>query len=593
MEISHNEVEFFLLENSLLFIEGISILASILLLIVYWKRSEKSPFLIFHTLFQIFVVIYVAAHMMKHYNEALKLQSVYFSYIKSIFFLFSQITCLLLCWIFINPQKKLDGKILPAYILPSLYALLMSTNNWHRLFGKLSYDNSGGFLDLTFKKSLLCYIIEGLIFLSIVPFILKIITHLSRQRGFALKQGILLLSTGAVPLLVYGYDLSFGIKLPIDFDLVPVTTAVSTFLFAVAAFRYRLLNLIPIAFREFVEHLKTSILVLDKDDRIIYSNAVFKQTFSMLREIKRYENVTTTLENLKDFAENIPEIEAIGSLLTSPGFSEYCWELNLGQPEKKCFQVSLQPIIAYGNETVGKILSFNEITAYRNLLDEVNEKNTQLAASYEKLCEHAATVEKLAIATERNRLAMDAHDTLGYTLTSLICLLDMSLMDFDNNPAKAREELDAAARAAREGRKELRNSIYSLTHTGFDSRKSLNLLESLVSNFSSMGVNVDFTVEGNTDIDNNKLWTTIYQICREALTNAVRHGKAQNIAIILKFVSNCVKLYIFDDGQGCGEIKKGLGLSGMEQRVTAMGGTIVYGSGEDGGGFNINVQMPF
>jgi signal transduction histidine kinase len=177
-------------------------------------------------------------------------------------------------------------------------------------------------------------------------------------------------------------------------------------------------------------------------------------------------------------------------------------------------------------------------------------------------------------------------------MTSLIILLDMSRINFNNNPAKALEELEDAVSFAREGQKDLRNSIYCLTYTGFDGIRGLKLLESMLSNFRRLGVNVDFSVEGNRDIENCKLWETIYRICQEALTNAVRHGKAQNVTIILKFAANSVKLYIFDDGRGCGEIKKGIGLSGMEQRVAALCGVIVYGSGEDGGGFNINVQIP-
>ncbi|TCL70734.1 histidine kinase/DNA gyrase B/HSP90-like ATPase [Hydrogenispora ethanolica] len=68
----------------------------------------------------------------------------------------------------------------------------------------------------------------------------------------------------------------------------------------------------------------------------------------------------------------------------------------------------------------------------------------------------------------------------------------------------------------------------------------------------------------------------LYKICQEALTNAVRHGEARNVTIILKEAGRLIRLIIIDDGHGCREIKKGAGLSGMEQRVKTLNGEILF-----------------
>jgi signal transduction histidine kinase len=84
---------------------------------------------------------------------------------------------------------------------------------------------------------------------------------------------------------------------------------------------------------------------------------------------------------------------------------------------------------------------------------------------------------------------------------------------------------------------------------------------------------------------------TIYRICQEALTNSLRHGKATNVSIILRLSDDMISLYIIDDGVGCKNIKKSIGLSNMENRVMELGGKISFGSdGEKG--FNINVDFP-
>jgi signal transduction histidine kinase len=83
----------------------------------------------------------------------------------------------------------------------------------------------------------------------------------------------------------------------------------------------------------------------------------------------------------------------------------------------------------------------------------------------------------------------------------------------------------------------------------------------------------------------------IFRVCQEALTNSLRHGKAKNVNIILRSSGNKLSLFIFDDGCGCSQIKKGFGLSGMEQRVKDLGGTLVFGSDGESG-FNIRMEIP-
>ncbi len=74
---------------------------------------------------------------------------------------------------------------------------------------------------------------------------------------------------------------------------------------------------------------------------------------------------------------------------------------------------------------------------------------------------------------------------------------------------------------------------------------------------------------------------------------ALKHGKATESSIILKFSENIIKLFIFDNGIGCKKlcVEKGFGLQGMQQRVKVLNGDIKFGS--DGKkGFNIHVEIP-
>jgi signal transduction histidine kinase len=76
------------------------------------------------------------------------------------------------------------------------------------------------------------------------------------------------------------------------------------------------------------------------------------------------------------------------------------------------------------------------------------------------------------------------------------------------------------------------------------------------------------------------------------LNNSFYHGKAKEVFINLHFSTNELKLYITDDGEGCSNIIKSRGLTGIEERVRYSGGKVDFGSPSDGG-FNIRISLPY
>jgi two-component system sensor histidine kinase DesK len=61
---------------------------------------------------------------------------------------------------------------------------------------------------------------------------------------------------------------------------------------------------------------------------------------------------------------------------------------------------------------------------------------------------------------------------------------------------------------------------------------------------------------------------------REAVTNVVRHSAASHCAIDLRRVDGAIRMTVTDDGRGGGQAD-GAGISGMRERITALGGTVV------------------
>ncbi len=219
--------------------------------------------------------------------------------------------------------------------------------------------------------------------------------------------------------------------------------------------------------------------------------------------------------------------------------------------------------------------------------------NLKLKKANIKLKQYASTIEEIAVLKERNRLARDVHDTLGQTLSILITLLQVSLLSCKTNVNETEEHINKAILITTNGLNELRRSISGLTSAKQEEKNIFDTLEKLVNDFEYSGLKVDLSVNRlDQNIDKSHA-EVIYRICQEALTNSIKHGKATETSIILKFSENNIRLFIFDNGVGCKKlcIGKGFGLQGMQQRINSLNGNIKFGSdGEKG--FNIQVEIP-
>lgn len=264
----------------------------------------------------------------------------------------------------------------------------------------------------------------------------------------------------------------------------------------------------------------------------------------------------------------------------------YSKEIEKSRDEIKMWNNTLEQKVAERTEQL-EVLN----QKYKNLADELKEKNAELNEMIEKLKEHAQTVEELAVTKERNRFAMDVHDTLGHSMVLLIKLLEVCKMELKVNPEKAEKKLVDAINTARGGMKELKRSIYGLVPEKLEVNKFITALKELVEDFKMSGTNIDLKIDGIYDYRNPVYSYTLFKICQEAMTNSVRHGKARNILIEIRFVDGKIKLYISDDGMGCQTIKKGFGLTGIEDRVKELNGSVFFSSVENEG-FKLELELP-
>ncbi|HTS95923.1 MAG TPA: ATP-binding protein [Streptosporangiaceae bacterium] len=88
-----------------------------------------------------------------------------------------------------------------------------------------------------------------------------------------------------------------------------------------------------------------------------------------------------------------------------------------------------------------------------------------------------------------------------------------------------------------------------------------------------------------------------YRIVQEALTNVSRHAGHARASVHLYYTPRALSIQVADDGQGTAAgtgtrpSGPGLGLVGMRERVSALGGRLQAGP-QDGGGFHVRAELP-
>jgi signal transduction histidine kinase len=189
---------------------------------------------------------------------------------------------------------------------------------------------------------------------------------------------------------------------------------------------------------------------------------------------------------------------------------------------------------------------------------------------------------------EQRRIGHDLHDGLGQQLTGIALMarrLEQRLA-----AAQSSESADAAKLS------ELTKSAVAVAHdlcrtlapSALESGGLAEALRELAANAETIfGIEVPFVLEGDAVAVDVSAGTHLYRIAQEAISNAVRHGKARRVQLLLEGVGTELILRIRDDGSGIappGERRAaGMGLRIMNYRARMIGANVEIRPMESGG----------
>lgn len=510
-----------------------------------WFKAKKSILLNSYLALVAMIMIWLLAKIFKTVspNETLRWFFIVLQYFGVQYLGY----CLIIfAYVYITAKAVPRTMLLVLSIFPTLSFLVVATNPWHMQFYSYFdfYHDRFGPLFLPIQAGLYLYLICGAVMLA---------------RGFfrqpALegrpRLGLLLATLTLLPLLINVYYLAFKFDLvkwifnfPV-FDITPICIASALIIFIIPAIRYRFLDILPLSYNSVIHCLPQGIALYDHHGNLVLKNRSF--------EIMK---VSCDLDDV----------------LTAQDQSDLDIKI-------RNYQNSYRLLLA------------KDMRELNRLQNTLSAKNVELKTNLRQLKQLQANARELNELAARRKLAQEVHDLLGHNLTVAIGLCELAAREDD--PDKQMSLIIDLKQMLARSSQELHGTTTLATSRKMGSLSALNssqLIDELKKLRSDL-LEIEFEMSGQTDIIAQDLHEAVITLARETITNAIRHGQASKLHMFLRWSRKHLEIYAIDDGRGCKDISKSMGLSGIEQRFKQLGGSVSFRSDEDTG-FYTHVTVP-
>lgn len=258
------------------------------------------------------------------------------------------------------------------------------------------------------------------------------------------------------------------------------------------------------------------------------------------------------------------------------------------------------PAIVYGNHRwvveVGG--SFALLAAAALLGDTARNRRLYIAEVEQRAADAERTREEEArrrVDEERLRIAREVHDIVAHSLSIVAVQAAAADTLVDSDPARAHESLGHVRATSKQALSELRSMLGVLRAdeaVPFEPSPDLSRLPQLIERVRDTGLDIVL----DSDIDPATVPAHVslsaFRIVQEALTNVVRHAKADRATVRLRLKGDQLGIEVTDDGIGVGAPNggQGHGIDGMAERVVVLGGTFEALPAEKG--FTVRANIP-
>ncbi|WP_127505853.1 sensor histidine kinase [Actinoplanes solisilvae] len=194
---------------------------------------------------------------------------------------------------------------------------------------------------------------------------------------------------------------------------------------------------------------------------------------------------------------------------------------------------------------------------------------------------------------ERLHIARELHDSLTHQISVIKVQAEAAVHVAHKRGEPVPEALLAIRDAGREAARELRATLEALREDDRSPPPGLDHLPGLVRRAGASGLHASLTIEGERTEVPAAVDRTAYRIVQESLTNIARHAGAGAASVRVTYGPGAVVIKVDDDGTATPQSPPtpGVGLLGMRERVTALGGELRAEPRREGG-FTVRAELP-
>ncbi len=214
-------------------------------------------------------------------------------------------------------------------------------------------------------------------------------------------------------------------------------------------------------------------------------------------------------------------------------------------------------VLSYGGFQLFAALTSHYARSAEEARDRLAQVNADLLATRALLADSARDGERL-------RVARELHDVAGHKLTALRLNLRALQAESPSPQLQLVEQLSAELMG------DIRGVVHALRDAGgLDIDTALRALAAPYPRPA-----LQLSIDEGVVVDDPALAETVLRTVQEALTNAARHGLADTLDVRLRRDGTMLRVDIEDDGRVTLPLREGHGLTGMRERIDALGGSL-------------------
>lgn len=354
-----------------------------------------------------------------------------------------------------------------------------------------------------------------------------------------------------------------GKEPPIDYTIAPIKDDKAHTIGVVLVFRditeQRLLEAEHMRLITALESAGETIMIADKKGIIQYVNPAFEKLTGYSKE----EAIEDSRHFLKSGKRDEKELKSVWEILKKGQI----WRNAFVDEKKDGTLFDVEKTIAPVRDSSGKIINYIAVS------HDITERK------------HLEILE--ATGREQQRIGQDLHDRVCQLLTGIAFL--SKVLEHKLTSKSLSEESDAAhiVQLVNQAITETRALARGLYPVEMEAEGIISALHELASYTENLyNVSCQFNCATPVQIKDNNIATHLYRIAQEAVTNAIKHGRAAEIIITLATYGDFTTLTVEDNGIGIPQVfpsDGGLGLRIMACRASMIGGSFHVARNADKG----------